>query len=127
MGSRCRDSEEDFKATEKIFLSLYESGDEIVSGGCPKGGDKFAERLAKKYQVPIKIYYAQWNKLGRGAGFARNTDIARDADCLIAVVAEDRKGGTEDTIKKFLKEKKPSNLHLVLPTSSSEDFDPFSL
>ena len=58
------------------------------------------EIIAKKYQIPIKIYYAQWNKLGKCAGYARNTDIARDSDILIAVVNKDRKGGTEDTIKK---------------------------
>ncbi|HUX60717.1 MAG TPA: hypothetical protein VMV32_05350, partial [Ignavibacteriaceae bacterium] len=114
VGSRRRDSEEDFKACEKIFLSLYEDGDEIVSGGCSKGADAMAERLAKKHQVPIKIHYAQWNKLGKIAGFIRNIDIARDADDLIAVVAEDRKGGTEDTIKKFLEKNYPDSLHLVL-------------
>lgn len=124
VGSRSRNSEEDFKACEKVFLSIYKDGDQIVSGGCPKGGDRFAEILAKKYQVPIKIYYAQWNKLGKGAGFARNTDIAKDADELIAVVSSNRKGGTEDTIKKFLKKDKPDNLHLLLPT---DDFDPLSL
>jgi len=35
--------------------------------------------------------------------YARNKLIARDADILIAVVAADRKGGTEDTIKHFRK------------------------
>ena len=45
--------------------------------------------------------------------YARNTLIARDADELIAVVAEDRKGGTEDTIKKFLKKTTENHLHLV--------------
>jgi hypothetical protein len=119
VGSRRRDSDEDFKQCEKIFLSIYEPGDEIVSGGCPKGADRFAEVLAKKHQTPIKIYYAQWNKLGRGAGFARNTDIARDADELIAVVAEDRKGGTEDTVKKFLKGKSEEHLHLLLVNEDS--------
>ena len=87
IGSRRRDALEDWLACEKKFKEIYEAGDEIVSGGCPKGGDRFAEKLAKKYQVPIKIYYAQWNKLGKGAGFARNGDIARDAWDLIAVVA----------------------------------------
>jgi hypothetical protein len=115
IGSRSRDTEEDFKECEKVFLSIYEDGDEIVSGGCPVGGDAFAERLAKKYQVPIKIYYAQWKKLGKRAGFARNGDIARDADSLIAVVNEDRQGGTEDTIKKFLKKTSKDHLHLVPP------------
>lgn len=106
VGSRRRDTEEDYQQCEKTFLETYEDGDELVSGGCHKGGDRFCEIIAKKYQVPIKIYYAQWDKLGKGAGFARNTDIARDSDVIIALVAKDRTGGTEDTIKKAEKMKK---------------------
>ena len=100
VGSRRRDSKEDFEQCLEVFFSIYKDGDEIVSGGCPKGGDNFAEIIAKKHQVPIKIYYAQWDKLGKRAGFARNGDIAKNADVLIALVSADRKGGTEDTIKK---------------------------
>lgn len=101
IGSRRRDTQSDLKLIEAAFLDIYVLGDEIVSGGCPTGGDRCAEYLAKKHQVPIKIYYAAWNRLGKSAGFARNGDIARDADVLIACVAPDRTGGTEDTIKKF--------------------------
>ena len=103
IGSRRRDTDRDYEEVEKEFLTIYKNGDTIVSGGCPKGGDRFAEILAKKYDVPITIYPANWDKFGRGAGFIRNTSIARDSDILIACVASDRMGGTEDTIKKFLK------------------------
>lgn len=101
VGTRRRVSPKDQELVEKALLSVYEDGDEIVSGGCPYGGDRFAETLARKHQVPIKIYYAQWDKYGKSAGFKRNGDIAHDADVLIACVAPDRTGGTEDTIKKF--------------------------
>lgn len=100
IGSRRRNSPEDFAQCEKAFLAIYKDGDEIVSGGCWAGGDKFAEILAKKYQVPIKIYYAQWRKLGKIAGFTRNTNIADDCHVLIALVSPDRTGGAEDTIRK---------------------------
>jgi len=103
VGSRRRNRVSDMIAVESAFLELYEVGNEIVSGGCEKGGDHFAEIIAKRYQIPIKIYYAQWNKLGKSAGFQRNGLIARDADILIACVAEDRTGGTEDTIRKYTK------------------------
>ena len=101
IGSRTRYTDKDFKLCEEKLREIYEYGDEIVSGGCPVGGDRFAERLAKKRGIPIKIYFPDWS-IGKSAGFARNTFIARDADVLISVVAEDRTGGTEDTIKKFL-------------------------
>lgn len=106
VGSRRRNTDADYTAVLEAFKKLYTLGDEIVSGGCPQGADRFAEVIAKKLQVPIKIYYAEWDRLGKGAGFVRNTDIAADADKLIACVAEDRTGGTEDTIKKFVKMRK---------------------
>jgi hypothetical protein len=60
-----------------------------------------AEVLARVRQIPITIHYAYWNgPAGRGAGFVRNADIARECNVLIALPAEDRTGGTEDTITK---------------------------
>ena len=105
VGSRSRNSLKDQIAVHQAFKKIYQDRDYIVSGGCPSGADRFAEIIAKKEQVPITIYYAQWGKLGKAAGFIRNGDIAIKADVLIACVAEDRTGGTEDTIKKFLADK----------------------
>ena len=103
IGSRRRNSQADYALVYNAFVAIYEPGDHIVSGGCPQGGDAFAERIAKHLQIPITIYYAQWDRLGKSAGFARNGDIAREANVLLACVAPDRAGGTEDTIKKYLK------------------------
>ena len=102
IGSRRRDNLGDYVKIKKKFFEIYKKGDTICSGGCPKGGDKFAELIAKDHNVPIKIHKAEWDKHGKGAGFIRNTYIANDSDVLIACVANDRKGGTEDTIRKFL-------------------------
>jgi hypothetical protein len=103
VGSRTRDTDADYLLARDAFFEIYEEGDTLVSGGCPQGGDRFAERIADVHMVPITIHKPNWNKYGRSAGFNRNGLIARDADVLIAVVAEDRKGGTEDTIRKFKK------------------------
>ena len=103
IGSRRRNTSEDFELCVRKFIELYEDGDEIVSGGCPQGGDAFAEVIAKKFEVPIKIYYAQWKKYGKSAGFKRNSDIAMDSTDIIALVASDRTGGTEDTLTKARK------------------------
>jgi len=106
IGSRRRNTADDLKKCFDTFFDFYEDGDEIVSGGCWAGGDAFAEIIAKKAQIPIKIYYASWNTLGKSAGFKRNTNIAEDSDILIALVAKDRTGGAEDTINKALDMKK---------------------
>ena len=112
VGTRRRDGPASYKKVLKAFQSIYKKGDTIISGGCPKGGDRFAEAIAWRLDIPIKIYRANW-KLGRHAGFLRNTDIAKNSTKLIACIAEDRTGGTEDTIKKFLKFNTRDNLLLV--------------
>ena len=114
IGSRRRTSYTDFEKCEKAFLSVYEKGDWLVSGGCPKGGDAFAEKIAKDRGLPILIFYPVWNGKGKGAGFARNGDIAKHSDIVIACVAEDRTGGTEDTIKKFLQKPDVSEDKVIL-------------
>lgn len=89
----------------------------IVSGGCPKGGYKFAEEYADIHRVEAIIHRPDQSQRDwlvsvrhvpvRAActlvNYARNELIARDSDILIACVAPDREGGTENTIKHFLK------------------------
>lgn len=108
IGTRRRDTTKDYLKVEEAFLSTYKKGDVIVSGGCPKGGDRFAELIAAKLGLTeangkLKIFRADWKRYGRGAGFVRNTDIAELSNVIIACVSPDRTGGTEDTIKKFIK------------------------
>lgn len=103
VGSRRRNTANDMVYMLVEFDKLFEVGDRIVSGGCPTGGDSFAESLAKTRGLTITIHYPDWNGLKKAAGFARNSKIAEDCDVLIAVVAKDRTGGTEDTVKKVKK------------------------
>jgi len=103
VGTRERNERRDYKEVRDEFFILYKEGDWIVSGGCFKGGDHFAEEIAKKNGIPILIFYPNWDKYGKAAGFVRNSFIAEYSDVLIACVSCDRTGGTEDTIKKFEK------------------------
>ena len=116
IGTRSRDSEEDFKEVWREFGKWYEPGDKICSGLCPKGGDRFAVVIANKlnFNEEERIWYpANWDKNGKAAGFIRNIDIARESDILIACVSSDRTGGTEDTIKKFLINHQRDRLSIV--------------
>jgi hypothetical protein len=113
IGTRRRDDENTLWLLRGVIDAIYEDGDIICSGGCPKGGDRMAEVIAEERGLSILIHYPNWKKYGRGAGFVRNGKIAASSDVIVAVVAEDRKGGTEDTIKKFLKENPEDKLILV--------------
>lgn len=114
IGSRRRDTEQDYHAVYKEFSKWYNEGDKICSGGCKKGGDRFAEIIARKLglteengglilHLPKKPPSGSPRWAYAKANYERNGLIARDSDVLISCVAPDRKGGTEDTIKKFLK------------------------
>ncbi len=113
IGTRRRDNPEAYMKVVKEFFNIYEEGDWIVSGGCILGGDRFAQVIAKKYGIPILIFYANWDKYKKGAGFVRNIDIAKNSDKLIACVSSNRTGGTEDTIKKYMAQNKEHFLILV--------------
>jgi len=110
VGARIRDSQEDYATVRNKLLEVTEpiTSFMIVSGGCKKGADRFAELLAGGDHKHIRIHYPAINSYMskaqyRTACYDRNTRIAEDSDFLIACVAPNRKGGTEDTIKKFCK------------------------
>jgi len=98
VGSRRRQCEEEVRA---LVRSLAPSVT-IISGGA-KGVDSWAADEAKRLGIPLKVFLPQ--KKGPGYGWAcrayseRNKKIAYSVDILYAFVSEDRKGGTEQTIR----------------------------
>lgn len=46
----------------------------IISGGA-KGADQLAERYAAARGFPCRVFPAQWNKYGKGAGYRRNEEM----------------------------------------------------
>lgn len=49
---------------------------EIVSGGA-RGADRLGEKYAKKNNLPIKIFEADWEKYKKSAGYIRNEEMAK--------------------------------------------------
>lgn len=56
----------------------------IVSGGA-KGVDALGEQYASNMNLPLQVYYPDWDKHGRAAGPIRNRKMAENADALIAI------------------------------------------
>jgi predicted Rossmann fold nucleotide-binding protein DprA/Smf involved in DNA uptake len=82
-------------------------GSTVVSGGA-KGPDIWAEEAAKSCGLPTIVHLpASGPSATRWAAtekfYARNQQIVDDSDVLIAFVSPDRKGGTEDTIRRARK------------------------
>jgi len=94
--------------------------DMIISGGCPKGADRFAEELAVELGISITIFRPNFEGFRSTATridyikayYERNKKIAEASNYLVALVASDRKGGTENTIKHFKKLGKDKRLEI---------------
>lgn len=112
IGSRTRDTSYDYKLVYNEFSKHYKDGDIICSGGCPKGGDRFAEIIMNNLNLSESkrlIHYPKKPPKGSPyfkfvkANFDRNLLIAKDSDVLIACSNLKKDGGTEHTVKEYLK------------------------
>lgn len=73
-------------------MSLWYPRVTTVVSGCARGIDKAGEAWAAEVGLPVEQYPAEvttsppgWNKWGKGAGFMRNTAMAKNADALLAI------------------------------------------
>ena len=68
-----------FDSTMSWLLPEHDYVDlEIISGGCT-GADAMAEVYAKKRNIPLKVFPADWKKYGKYAGPIRNEEMAKYA------------------------------------------------
>jgi hypothetical protein len=74
---------------------------EIISGHA-MGADSLGEKYAIENNIPTKIFYPDWEKYGKKAGFIRNTDIINEAELVIAFWDGTSKG-CGDSIEKAKK------------------------
>ena len=70
----------------------------LVSGGA-LGPDTWSEEEARAIGLKVHVIEAEWDRLGRVAGFRRNTLIAKYADELIAFW-DGASFGTADVVAK---------------------------
>lgn len=81
---------------------------EVVSGGA-RGVDTAAEEEAHDRQMPVKVFPAEWDKHGKGAGFIRNRDIVKAADFVVAFWDGESRG-TRHTIREAVRQGKPMDV-----------------
>jgi hypothetical protein len=59
----------------KELLTADSNGVEIVSGGA-RGADRLGEIFALEKKFKLRVFRADWDKLGKIAGFVRNEQMA---------------------------------------------------
>jgi hypothetical protein len=82
----------------------------VVSGGA-KGADKMGEEWAITNNIPTEIFYPDWDKYGKRAGFIRNQLIIEASDCVVAFW-DGKSAGTKSSIEIARKLNKPC---MVIP------------
>ena len=86
----------------------------VISGGA-KGPDSWAVEAALKRGLEVRVHKPDLAGIATRFQateryYARNQCIVEDCDRLIAFVAPDRSGGTEDTIRRAQRAGKPVEL-----------------
>lgn len=107
VGSRSRTD----RHTVEDYVRSLDADDVIVSGGC-KGPDLWAEEAAKANGLAVDVHLPNLAGVrNRGEAsrryYERNQKVVDAADLVVALVAADRKGGTEDTIRRAVQAGKP--------------------
>ena len=67
----------------KAYVDSLNDTDTVVTGGA-RGVDQTAEIYARARGLPVLVFQADWDKLGKRAGMIRNRDIVAKSDRLVA-------------------------------------------
>jgi hypothetical protein len=81
----------------RSFVRSLPAGTVVVSGGA-RGVDRVAATEAIKCGLCVDEYPAEWDRLGKSAGFARNQTIVDNCDELHAFW-DGQSNGTKHTIE----------------------------
>lgn len=102
----------DWKKMEEEILKLCEHVGALavcnvsIVSGMARGADILAVDFAKRYNVVLHEYPANWDKYGKGAGFKRNEQMAFFSDGLLAFWDGESRG-TKHMIETMEKADKP--------------------
>lgn len=79
-----------FKNVETIQNEIITKRDDIsevvIISGTARGADKLGELYAERTNLKIKRFPADWNNLGKRAGYVRNTEMAKYAAKEVGVL-----------------------------------------
>ena len=89
------------KALENKVAAGYKI---VIVSGHANGADSLGEKYAQERGYELKIYEAEWQKLGKAAGHKRNAKMAEIGNALIAFFADGAKSpGTKNMVEQARK------------------------
>lgn len=82
VGSR---SFNDYERLKKIidYIRTKFNVVKIVSGGA-RGADSLGAEYATKHNIELVVFPAEWDRLGKSAGYVRNEKIVDNSDFIVA-------------------------------------------
>lgn len=83
-GSRGWDDRMVFHELMVEYTNRFDEPILFISGAAPSGADRLIIQWCKKFKYPCLEMPADWDNLGRPAGFIRNTEMAKVASHLVA-------------------------------------------
>lgn len=88
-----RNTEVSYAEWEELLLSEVNTSDVamVVSGGA-KGVDSFAKRFAARHHISLMEFLPNHVKFGRYTTLRRNTQIVKEANCVIALPSSNSRG-----------------------------------
>ena len=103
-GSRDFNDYEYLKEELTQFIANHPNRRFTIVSGVARGADQLGEKYAREKCIQLKRFPADWNNLGRSAGYIRNTqmlDYIKQNDCEGYVIAfwDGKSKGTQHMIK----------------------------
>lgn len=91
----------------------------LVSGACPNGADRLAEVIAGQLGWTVELHPAQWKRpdgsVNKGAGFARNREMALLGGDVCVAFHRDGSRGTAHMINRCVDAGIPVQQYLYTP------------
>ena len=69
---------------DAILSAKRQDSNIVVISGTARGADTLGEQYARERGYTVERFPADWNTLGKRAGYVRNCQMADNADALIA-------------------------------------------
>lgn len=69
---------------ERASFFIGSHTDVTIVSGTARGADQLGELFAAKFGYAVERFPADWDRFGKRAGYLRNEQMAKAADCLIA-------------------------------------------